>query len=52
MKITFFELLTIYKNLYQIKRSYGFKNIELGFSSIIYLRPIWHLGKKDTIKEK
>jgi len=51
-KITFFELLTIYKNLYQIKRSYGFKNIELGFSSIIYLRPIWHLGKKDTIKEK
>ena len=52
MKITFFELLTIYRNLYQIKRSYGFKNIELGFSSIIYLRPIWHLGKKDTIKEK
>ena len=52
MKITFFELLSIYKNLYRIKKKYGFKDIELGFSSIVYLRPIWHLVKKDTIKEK
>jgi len=52
MKITFFELLSIYKNLYRIKKKYGFKDIELGFSSIVYLRPIWHWVKKDTIKEK
>ena len=52
MKITFFELLSIYKNLYQIKKQYGYNVIELGFSSIVYLRPIWHWVKKDTIKEK
>jgi glycosyltransferase involved in cell wall biosynthesis len=52
MKITFFELLSIYKNLYRIKKKSGFKDIELGFSSIVYLRPIWHWVKKDTIKEK
>ena len=52
MKITFFELLSIYKNLYRIKKKYGFKDIELGFSSIVYFRPIWHWVKKDTIKEK
>jgi glycosyltransferase involved in cell wall biosynthesis len=52
MKITFLELLSIYKNLYWIKKKFDFKDTELGFSSIVYLRPIWHWVKKGTIKEK